>query len=198
MLKKEFERRHGSINYHDATAGGNGYVKLPKKYNLLADDQPAAVWYIAQNMPFEKFNVLEVEPLRTIFEHMTEIKEKEVRDYYLGLIAYQYLNPTYGWFARGGRGLYTSAHKLSDLPESEKKIALTVLRILKREFMKYHYRNSYFDIHLINSMIRELGGAQDISKSFENAKTKVIVKAPRKQKKELKKQGLWATLIRSR
>lgn len=198
MLKKEFERRHGSISYHDATAGGNGYVKLPQKHNLLDEDQPAAIWYIAQNMPFEKFSVLKVEPLRIIFEHMTEIKEKEVRDYYLGLIARQYLNTPYGWFARGGRGLYSSSRELSDLHDSEKKVALTVLRILKREFMKYHYRDSNFNIHHINSMIRDLGGAQDTVKSFETAKAELINKVPRKQKKEQKKQGLWATLIRSR
>ena len=188
MLKSEFEKRHGRIYaYKDAIV--DGYISpLAKKYDLMNDDQPAPVWHVVKNMPDSHFGHLNLESIQEIFNHLENIKSKELRNYYLGVLDHRFFSNGWGWFSRGGHGLSTSPRSISEIPKSERETAVRVLRCLKRGFSKYNYHPIHGKKEIIDTLIKRYGGTTDKLSSLRAAKARVDAasKLPRKLKKRVK------------
>ncbi|MCQ2562496.1 MAG: hypothetical protein MJ158_02695, partial [Alphaproteobacteria bacterium] len=156
--------------------------------------QPAPIWYIVQAMPDERFSVINLSKIKTIFEYVGQIKHKDLRDYYLAVLEHRFFANGWGWFPRCGGSLSARERHISDMTEADKLQALKALRCLKRGFIKYHYNGQYVDIPHINRLIQEYGGLQVNKKqTMQKAAEKLKGKLPRKQKK--KAQGLLGMLF---
>jgi len=199
MLKSEFEKRHGKIyGYRDAIVDGR-LTDLTEKYDLQNQDQPASIWYVVQNMPGSHFTKLDLKAVQTIFEHLDNVNPKELRDYYLHTLDHRFFSSGWGWFSRGGQGGSTFVRPVSKFSEDDKKLAVRVLKCLKRGFKKYKYSPVYGNTKLINTLIMDYGGilgsnVADYQKGQKKIQEALLkdAKIPRKLKKEAKKSGLWA------
>lgn len=195
MLKTEFEKKHGKVSSNKATIGVKN-LGVEKKYNLYKDDQPAAIWYIVQAMPDERFKVIDLSKIKTIFECVGQIKHKDLRDYYLAVLEDRFFSNGWGWFTRLGESLSARPrwNSVYAMPEVTRLQALKALRCLKRGFMKYHYNGTYVDIYHINHLIQEYGGKRlDKKQTMQKATEKLNGKLPRKQKKKV--QGFLKTIF---
>ena len=187
MIKSEFEKRHGKIQYSNAVVHWPN--ETTKKYNMADEDQPAHIWYIVQNMPESHFGRLNLQSIQTIFKYLAQEPRKPVRDYYLGVLDHRFFSDGWGWFSRHGYGLSTSDRNIYQIPEEERNLAVKVLKCLKNGFKKFNFKPKYSDAKYINKLITEYGGTLMTKSDLEQAiqKIKIAEKLPRKLKKQVKK-----------
>ncbi|MBQ0013051.1 MAG: hypothetical protein KBS86_00560 [Proteobacteria bacterium] len=172
MLKADFEKKHKCKLPHDAAVGVDNY-DVAKQYGLLSLDQPAHIWHIVKNIPDDHFTHIDVKPVREIFKYLAMEKRKPVRDYYLSVLFERYFFCGWGWFSRAGSSMSAMHRDVFDIPDSERREALKVLRALKYGFKKYHYKK-YTVID--NYIVRYGGNTQPKKEQFNRANKNICVK----------------------
>ena len=152
---------------------------IAKKYNLEAEDQPAHIWHIMQNLN----GAIKLENVQNVFKYLAGESRKEVRDQFLRSLDYIYFADFWGTFSNHRYGI----------SEHEKPEALKIVKCIKSGFKKYKFKPS--SSNSIEYYFSKFGGKvatkkakfqEGIKKTIKLQKIATADRIPRKMKKDIK------------
>ena len=162
-------------------------IKIPKSHERFK-----------QLLPNDGFGNLKPNDFKEMLKIIHNEPNKRIKNEFFTQIIQVLFFSGWGWYSRLGQALYKmpEIQYAYQLPETTRKDALSVLRMVKNMHIELKYRPSY--IQIINSYIKEFGGktltndqiAEQKNAKFNKAISKLNSgeKLPRKIKKMIQNQ----------